>query len=89
MSRTSSGAVIHRNVALIACDTSATLQETFRKLGDLDALAVPVGDRHVLVPASRAREILAQLKEHGQFPRLVGRFLDEVDEEEVPDETNE
>lgn len=81
MSRTASGAVIHRNVALIACDTSATLQETLRKLGDLEDVAVPVGDRHVLIPATRARDVLAQLKEHGQFPRLVGRFSDEAEEE--------
>lgn len=78
MSRTASGAVIHRNVALIACDTPATLQETFRKLGELEKHAVPVGDRHVLLPASRAREILERLKEHGQFPRLVGSFTDEA-----------
>lgn len=72
MSRTTSGAVIHRNVALIACDTSGTLQETVHKLGALAQLAVPVGDRHLLMPASRAREALEHLRSHGQFPRLVG-----------------
>lgn len=72
MSRTASGAVIHRNVALIACDTPATLQETFRKLGELDVHAVPIGDRHVLLPAQLAETILGRLREHGQFPRLVG-----------------
>lgn len=76
MSRTASGAVIHRNVALIACDTSATLQETFRKLGDIGLHAVPIGDRHVLLPASMARAALDRLREHGQFPRLVGRHAE-------------
>ena len=89
MSRTASGAVIHRNVALIACDTPATLQETFRKLGELEELAVPVGDRHVLIPAARARELLAQLREHGQFPRLVGRFPDEIEAMKEDEETEE
>lgn len=80
MSRTASGAVIHRNVALIACDTPATLQETFRKLGELEIHAVPIGDRHVLVPASLARTVLDRLKEHGQFPRLVGRYADAAED---------
>ena len=79
MSRTASGAVIHRNVALIACDTPATLQETLRKLGDLDVDAVSIGDRHVLLPSGHARSVLDRLKEHGQFPRLVGRFAEEVE----------
>ncbi len=77
MSLSSSGAVIHRNVALIACDTSGTLRETLKKLGDLDVAAVAIGERHVILPASRASEVLDRLKEHGQFPRLVGgQFLD-------------
>jgi hypothetical protein len=77
VSLSSSGAVIHRNVALIACDTSGTLRETLKKLGDLDVAAVAIGERHVILPASRASEVLDRLKEHGQFPRLVGgQFLD-------------
>ena len=71
MSLSSSGAVIHRNVALIACDTAGTLQETLNKLGDLDVNAVAIGERHVILPASSAEAVLARLKEHGQFPRLV------------------
>ncbi|MCB9521511.1 MAG: hypothetical protein H6698_09870 [Myxococcales bacterium] len=75
MTRSQAGAVIHRNLALIACDAAGTLQETQRKLGDLDITAVPLGDRHLLLPASQARLVLQRLKEHGQFPRLIGDFL--------------
>ena len=71
VSLSSSGAVIHRNVALIACDTAGTLQETLNKLGDLDVNAVAIGERHVILPASSAESVLKRLKEHGQFPRLV------------------
>jgi hypothetical protein len=87
VSLSSSGAVIHRNVALIACDTAGTLQETLKKLGDLDVNAVAIGERHVILPASRASEVLDRLKEHGQFPRLVGgQFLDDATHEaEEPD----
>ena len=72
VSRTTAGAVIHRNVALIACDTPATMEETLQKLGDLDVDAVPVGNRHVLLPSRWAGDVLAKLRQHGQFPKLVG-----------------
>ncbi|MFT6397064.1 MAG: hypothetical protein ACJAYU_001810 [Bradymonadia bacterium] len=91
MSLSSSGAVIHRNVALIACDTAGTLQETLKKLGDLDVNAVAIGERHVILPASRAASVLERLKEHGQFPRLVGsQFLESPAEPAgEPDEPDE
>lgn len=66
------GAVIHRNVAVIACDTPGTLQETLQRLGDLEVDAVQVGERHLILPAHSVHVVLDRLKEHGQFPRLVG-----------------
>ena len=75
MSRSQPGAVIHRNLALIACDAAATLRETQRKLEGLQVTAVPIGERHLLIPGSQARTVLQALREHGQFPRLVGDFL--------------
>ncbi len=64
-------------MALIACDTAGTLQETLKKLGELDVNAVAIGERHVILPANRAASVLERLKEHGQFPRLVGgQFLE-------------
>ncbi len=78
LSRSTPGAIIHRNVAVIACDTSATLQETVHRLQDLEVDAIAVGDRHLVLPATDIGRVLDRLKEHGQFPRLVGEL-------EVPD----
>jgi hypothetical protein len=72
VSRSSPGAVIHKNVAVIACDTPATLQETLHRIDTLEIDVVSIGDRHFMLPASQAAAVLACLREHGQFPRLVG-----------------
>lgn len=73
------GAVIHRNVAVIACDTPGTLQETLQRLGDLQVDAVQVGERHLILPSQYVHLVLDRLKEHGQFPRLVGQTRDRDD----------
>lgn len=62
---------------MIACDTSGTLQETLHRLEDLDLDAVQVGERHLLLPARQVQHVLERLKEHGQFPRLIGRTREE------------
>lgn len=72
MSSSKSGAVIHRQLAVIACDASGTLKETLARLGGLEIDAVCVGERHLVLPASQVRMVLACLNQHGQFPRLVG-----------------
>lgn len=72
MSSTKAGAVIHRNVALIACDTSMTLRETMQRLEELDVDAVAIGERHLVLPVSDLPRVLGRLKELGQYPRLVG-----------------
>lgn len=66
------GAVVHHDVAVIACDSAVTLKETLHRLADLDVDAVTVGDRHVVLPASQVTRVLERMKEFGQFPRLVG-----------------
>lgn len=92
MSSANPGAVIHRNVAVIACDTPGTLQETLQRLGELDVDAVQVGERHLILPSQHVRHVLSRLKEHGQFPRLVGKVRDaedaasDDDEDEVVEE---
>lgn len=85
MSSANPGAVIHRNVAVIACDTPGTLQETLQRLGELDVDAVQVGERHLILPSQHVRHVLSRLKEHGQFPRLVGKVR-EAETAETPDE---
>lgn len=87
LSSANAGAVIHRNVAVIACDTPGTLQETLQRLGELDVDAVQVGERHLILPSQHVRHVLSRLKEHGQFPRLVGKVR-EFGEPEAPDEEN-
>lgn len=68
---------------MIACDTSGTLQETLQRLEDLDLDAVQVGERHLLLPARQVQYVLDRLKEHGQFPRLVGRTREDEAAEPV------
>jgi hypothetical protein len=74
LSSSRAGAVIHRNVAVIACDTPGTLKETMVRLAELDLDAVCFGDRHLLLPAARVPLVLEALKQHGQFPRLIGEL---------------
>lgn len=93
MSSANPGAVIHRNVAVIACDTPGTLQETLQRLGELDVDAVQVGERHLILPSQHVHHVLSRLKEHGQFPRLVGdrRDLEKLhasEDDEDDDEEN-
>ena len=76
------GAVIHRNLSVIACDTPATLQETLHRIDDLAIDVVALGERHFVLPASQAPRVLERLREHGQFPRLVGEPVRTVSEEE-------
>jgi hypothetical protein len=81
VSKQTSGAVIHRNVAVIACDTAATLAETSKKIGELGLDLVMIGDRHIVIPARYIPMVLGRFKELGQFPRLLGEPLfDHADE---------
>ena len=81
VSKQTSGAVIHRNVAVIACDTAATLAETSKKISELGLDIVMIGDRHIVIPARYIPMVLGRFKELGQFPRLLGEPLfDHVDE---------
>lgn len=75
MSKQTSGAVIHRNVAVIACDTAATLAETSKKISELGLDLVMIGDRHIVIPARHIPDVLGRFKELGQFPRLLGEPL--------------
>jgi hypothetical protein len=72
VSSSKSGAVIHRQLAVIACDVSGTLKETLARLAGLEIDLVCVGDRHLVLPASQVKAVLSCLNQHGQFPRLVG-----------------
>ena len=64
--------MIHRQLAVIACDVSGTLKETLARLAGLEIDLVCVGDRHLVLPASQVKAVLSCLNQHGQFPRLVG-----------------
>jgi hypothetical protein len=91
LSSSNSGAVVHRNVAVIACDTGVTLKETLHRLEDIDVDAVQIGERHLVLPARQVGSILDRLREHGQFPKLVGKSLaaKEREQEEEEEEEND
>lgn len=72
MSKSTPGAIIHRNLSVIACDTSATLQETLHHLAEIEVELVRIGERHIALPSSHLTEVLTRLRATGQFPRLVG-----------------
>jgi hypothetical protein len=72
MSNSKSGAVIHRQVAVIACDNASTLKETLVRLAGLQIDAVCLGERHLVLPAEQVKGVLACLNNFGQFPRLIG-----------------
>lgn len=74
---------------MIACDTPGTLQETLQRLGELDVDAVQVGERHLILPSQHVRHVLSRLKEHGQFPRLVGKVRDLDAQDAIEDENDE
>lgn len=86
MSRTTPGAIIHRNLSVIACDTTATLQETMHHLADVDVELVRIGERHIALPSSHLDEVLDRLRATGQFPRLVGANPEDLVEESGPAE---
>ena len=69
------GAVIHRHVALIVCDEPATLKDTLRHLEDMEVDLVQLGELHLALPARDVELVLERMREHGQFPRLVGERL--------------
>lgn len=72
MSHGGPGAVVHRHVALIVCDGTATLNDTLKHLDDLDVDLVQVGEHYLAVPAHQVDAVLARMREHGQYPRLLG-----------------
>lgn len=76
MSPVRAGAVVHKNVAIIACDAPGTLMETRTRLADLEVDAVVIGERHLAMPASQLAAVLERLRESGQFPRLLGEAAD-------------
>lgn len=86
MSHGAPGAVVHRHVTLIACDGTSTLNDTIKHLEDLDADLVRIGDHYLAVPAHQVNLVLSRMREHGQFPRLLGEIADfntEDEEEEL------
>lgn len=82
MNKTTPGTVIHKNVALIACDTALTLKETLQRLEDLNISAIQLGERHLALPAQDVNKALNRLKEHGEFPRLIGTPISEEPQEQ-------
>ncbi len=73
MSSRKKAATVHRNVTMIACDTPGTLKETQLHLEELELEGVIFGERFLVVPNSRAQEVLERLNELGIYPRVIGQ----------------
>lgn len=56
---------------------------------DLEIDAVQIGERHLVLPARQVGSILDKLREHGQFPKLVGKSLAAKEREQAEAEQTE
>jgi hypothetical protein len=72
---------IHEGVALLECDSQATLEETLRHLQGLTIHARRIGPRALVFPSGELSAVSRAL--HGQqcFPRIVGHAAEEMGED--------
>jgi hypothetical protein len=68
----SSLAVIHENVSVLSCDSSATMAETLRLLADLDLPTMAIGDTALAFPADRFHQVQLALHTRACYPKVVG-----------------
>lgn len=72
---------IHEGVALLECDSKATLEETLRHLEGLTLHARRVGPRGLVFPARALPAVTRALQAQQCFPRVVGEATEDGTEE--------
>lgn len=86
--------VVHRNIALMLCDSSAVLTETLHQLVTEDIPFTRLGDRGFVAPAYHVDKIRQRLKEKAIYPAIIGEVVSKIDEledviDDFDDETEE
>lgn len=77
--------VVHLNVALMLCDSSAVLTETLHQLETEDIPFKRLGDRGFVAPAYYVDKIRHRLKEKAIYPAIIGDIVTEHSAEQEPD----
>ncbi len=72
---------IHEGVALLECDSQATLEETLRHLEGLTIHARRAGPRALVFPSSELVSVARALHAQQCFPRIVGHAADDSSED--------
>ena len=73
---------IHEGVALLECDSRATLEEMIRHLAGLDLHPRRVGARGLVFPSTEVAVVVRALRSRECFPRVLGPTTDESSQEE-------
>ncbi len=83
--------VVHRNIALMLCDSAAVLEETLAQLETDDIPFQRLGDRGFVAPAHHVETIRDRLRARGIYPPVFGQLVDADDfvEEEPEEEDTE
>jgi hypothetical protein len=86
--------VVHRNIALMLCDSAAVLEETLAQLETDDIPFQRLGDRGFVAPAQHVETVRDRLKARGIYPPVFGHLVDledalEEDDEDAADDTTE
>ncbi len=63
---------LHRPIAVLACDSSATLEETLLLLRELDIHIKRVGPASIAFPREELPRIQRALHQSACFPRVIG-----------------
>lgn len=74
--------VVHRNVALMMCESPAILEEILVELDLGSLIHQRIGARAIVAPAPVLDQLRAALHARSVYPRVVGDIFSHADEEE-------
>jgi hypothetical protein len=74
---------IHKGLALLECDSRATLEEMMRHLEELGLHSRRVGARGLAFPASEVPQVVRALRSQQCFPRIVGSGAEDSGKEDA------
>lgn len=80
--------IAHRHLALILCDSAASLAELLTQVDLTDVPNQRYGDRGIALPAPFIDDIHDVLRANGTYPRVIGEIHQPAsDEDSEPEET--